>query len=152
MLVTVSRTVDLRADVVLVDELFLDLDAGGLLELAVLSLHVDVRVGYEAAPLQVVDLAALGERLRKRKSPYAWIMLALQSIASGKPLRAELEGLLAEPDDDPADLAALDRAWEDEPVIFGPGALSGGVAPGGGCPAVRGTLARMDPPADPKLQ
>jgi nitrate reductase delta subunit len=32
--------------------------------------------------------------------------------------------MLKEPDADPADLAALDEAWEDEPVTFGPGATS----------------------------
>lgn len=99
-------------------------------------------------PLHVI--AALGERLRKRESPYAWVMLALEGIAKGKPSQAVLNELLAAPDDDPDDLEALDRAWEDEPVTFGPGAASGGVAPGGGCPAVRGTLARMDRSADPK--
>lgn len=98
-------------------------------------------------PLHVI--AALGERLRKRKSVYAWVMLALEGIATGKPSKAALDELLAAPDDDPADLEALDRAWEDEPVTFGPGA-AGAVAPSGGCPAVRDTLARMDRPADTK--
>jgi nitrate reductase delta subunit len=101
-------------------------------------------------PLHVI--AALGERLRKRKSGYAWTMLALQGIAKGKPVAADLKDLLSEPDEDPQDLEALDRAWEDQPVTFGPGALSGGVAPGGGCPTVRGTLARMDPRDNSKLQ
>lgn len=98
-------------------------------------------------PLHVI--AALGERLRKRQSPYAWVMLALEGIAKGKPSQAILDELLAAPDEDPEDLEALDRAWEDEPVTFGPGSAPG-VAPGGGCPAVRGTLARMDRPTDPK--
>jgi nitrate reductase delta subunit len=95
-------------------------------------------------PLNVI--AALGERLRKRKSAYAWVMLALEGIAKGKPEKAALDELLAEPEEDPEDLAALDRAWEDQPVTFGPGSVAGGLAPGGGCPAVRSTLARMDPP------
>ncbi|MGF1627883.1 MAG: nitrate reductase molybdenum cofactor assembly chaperone [Kiloniellaceae bacterium] len=94
-------------------------------------------------PLNVI--AALGERLRKRNSAYAWVMLTLEGIAKGKPVRAELDVLLAEPEDDPEDLVALDRNWEDQPVTFGPANAAGGVAPGGGCPAVRGTLARMDP-------
>ncbi len=104
-------------------------------------------------PLHVI--AALGERLRKRRSAYAWVMLALEAVAKGKPVRAELEELLAAPDEDPEDLEALDRAWEDQPVTFGPagpGGVAGGMAPGGGCPAVRDTLARMDPPADTKPQ
>ncbi len=88
-------------------------------------------------PLHVV--CALGERLRKRKSPYAWVFLALEAIARGKPSKEAIENLLAETDENPEDLAALDRAWEDQPVTFGPG-----TAPGGGCPAARDTLARMD--------
>jgi nitrate reductase delta subunit len=96
-------------------------------------------------PLSVI--AALGERLRKRKSAYAWVFLALEGIAKGKPVQAEVDSLLAGPDDDPTDLAALDRAWEDQPVTFGPGAPAGGMSPGGGCPAVRDTLTRMDSPA-----
>ncbi|WP_193368743.1 nitrate reductase molybdenum cofactor assembly chaperone [Pelagibius marinus] len=100
-------------------------------------------------PLDVV--AALAERLRKRKSDYAWVLLALEGISRGKPSQAVLDELLAAPDDDPEDLEALDRAWEDQPVTFGPGAPgAGGVSPGGGCPAVRDTLARMDRPADTK--
>ena len=104
-------------------------------------------------PLHVI--AALGERLRKRKSPYAWVFLALEDIAAGKPARAAIETLLAEPDEDPSDLEALDRAWEDQAVTFGPstaggGFAAGGVAPGGGCPVARGALARMDAPADQK--
>lgn len=104
-------------------------------------------------PLHVI--AALGERLRKRKSPYVWVFLALEGIAAGKPAKAAIESLLAEPDEDPNDLDALDRAWEDQAVTFGPSLASGGfspggVAPGGGCPAARGTLARMDAPADQK--
>jgi nitrate reductase delta subunit len=98
-------------------------------------------------PLDVI--AALAERLRKRKSIYAWVFLALEGIARGKPSKAVLDELLAEPDEDPEDLEALDRAWEDQPVTFGPGSASG-VSPGGGCPAVRDTLSRMDRPADPK--
>jgi len=98
-------------------------------------------------PLHVI--AALGQRLRKRKSAYAWVMLALEGIARGKVTQAELDCLLVEPDDDPEDLEALDRAWEDQPVTFGPGSAAG-IAPGGGCPAVRDTLARMDSPADTK--
>ena len=97
-------------------------------------------------PLHVI--AALGERLRKRKSAYAWVMLTLEGIAKGKPAKAALDDLLAEPEEDPDDLEALDRTWEDQPVMFGPG--STGTAPGGGCPAVRDTLARMDRPADTK--
>jgi len=69
-------------------------------------------------------LAALAERLRKRQSPYAAALRALVALAGVKPRQDELAGLLAEPDPEPTDLAALDAAWEDEPVTFGPGAAS----------------------------
>ena len=95
-------------------------------------------------PLHVI--AALAERLRKRKSPYNWVFLALEGIATGKPAKAAMDDLLAEPDEDPSDLEALDRAWEDQPVTFGPGSGSGAVSPGGGCPVARDSLARMDAP------
>jgi nitrate reductase delta subunit len=67
-------------------------------------------------------LAAIGERLRKRHSPYEAVFRALVALAAAKPKEEEIVGLLQEPDPDPADLAALDAAWEDEPVTFGPGA------------------------------
>ena len=91
-------------------------------------------------PLHV--LAALRERLQKRKSVYATVFAALEALARSKPDAETLAALLGEADDDPHDLEALDRAWEDAPVTFGPSA--GSVAPGGGCPAARASLARMD--------
>ena len=96
-------------------------------------------------PLHV--LTALRERLAKRKSPYAAALAALEAIAEAD-AGDGAETLAEDPDDDPEDLDALDRAWEDQPVTFGPGA-AGGVSPGGGCPAARETLARMDTPAKP---
>jgi nitrate reductase delta subunit len=66
--------------------------------------------------------AALAERLRKRQSPYEAAFRALVALASGKPKDDEVAALLKEPDADADDLAALDAAWEDEPVTFGPGA------------------------------
>ncbi len=101
--------------------------------------------GLLGQPLHV--LTALRQRLAKRKSPYAAAFAALEAIAEAD--TGEVVETLADlPDDDPQDLAALDRAWEDQPVTFGPGA-AGGVAPGGDCPAARETLARMDTPAKP---
>jgi len=67
-------------------------------------------------------IAALAERLRKRRSPYEAVLRALAALAAAQPKEEELAGLLAAPDPEPDDLAALDRAWEDEPVSFGPGA------------------------------
>jgi nitrate reductase molybdenum cofactor assembly chaperone NarJ/NarW len=69
-------------------------------------------------------LAALGERLRKRKSPYEAVFRALSTVAAAKPKPEDVAILMQEPDPDPLDLAALDAAWEDEPVTFGPGATS----------------------------
>ena len=96
-------------------------------------------------PLHV--LTALRERLAKRKSLYAAALAVLEAIAEAD-AGDDSEALADDPDDDPEDLEALDRAWEDQPVTFGPGA-AGGVSPGGGCPAARETLARMDAPAKP---
>ena len=67
-------------------------------------------------------LAALAERLRKRKSPYEAVFRALSALAAAKPRPEDVAILMQEPDPDPLDLKALDAAWEDEPVTFGPGA------------------------------
>ena len=66
--------------------------------------------------------AAIGERLRKRRSAYEAVFRALVAIAAAKPTEEEVSALLQLPDPDADDLAALDAAWEDEPVNFGPGA------------------------------
>ena len=58
-------------------------------------------------------LAALAERLGRRTSSYKAVFDALVAI---------VEEALKGPDPDPMDLAALDAAWEDEEVKFGPGA------------------------------
>ncbi len=68
--------------------------------------------------------AALRERLVKRASPYAAVFAGLLALAKAKPDKATLARLLAEPDPEPDDLAALDAAWEEEEVLFGPGAAS----------------------------
>lgn len=66
--------------------------------------------------------SALAERLRKRRSPYEAVFRALVALAAAKPKDEEVSALLELPDPDANDLVALDRAWEDEPVQFGPGA------------------------------
>jgi nitrate reductase delta subunit len=66
-------------------------------------------------------IAALKERLVKRSSPYASIMSALLAISKAKLDDAALATLRAEPDPEPDDLEALDAAWEEEEVTFGPG-------------------------------
>jgi nitrate reductase delta subunit len=74
-------------------------------------------------PLHIV--AALGERLRKRNSIYRWVFAAIGELARSRPDAGELRELMAEPDDDPDDLVALDAAWQDAPVTFGPDAGAG---------------------------
>ena len=64
-------------------------------------------------------LAALRERLKKRKSVYVNAFAVLEALASGKPDANLLRELLETPEDDPADLEALDRVWEEEAVTFG---------------------------------
>jgi nitrate reductase delta subunit len=67
----------------------------------------------------------LAERLRKRHSPYEAVFRALVALAATKPKGEDVATLLELPDPDANDLAALDAAWEDEPVTFGPGAGNG---------------------------
>lgn len=69
-------------------------------------------------------LTGLGERLVKRGSSYAAIFAALTDVAAADPASAAADALLAEPEVDPDDLAALDAAWEDAPVMFGPEAAN----------------------------
>ena len=68
----------------------------------------------------IAVIAALRERLSRRKSPYAFVLRALEAIANGEPAARTLDELRKAPDDDPNDFAALDAAWEDQPVTFGP--------------------------------
>ncbi len=86
-----------------------------------------------AEPLSVI--AALKERLTKRKTPYAAVLRVLEAMAGRAPAQSELDELRKAPDDDPNDLEALDAAWEDEPVTFGPDEE--------GCPKVDQMLERM---------
>ena len=70
--------------------------------------------------------AALAERLERRQSRYRAVFDALVAIAADAPARAAVDTLLDIPDVDPMDLKALDAAWEEEEVKFGPGAQSQG--------------------------
>lgn len=91
-------------------------------------------------PLHV--LTALRERLEKRASDYAPVLAALEALAEGTASPEQLAEARAVPDDDPSDLAALDRAWEEAAVSFGPeaGAEMGTQA---GCPKAEWMLQRM---------
>ena len=64
--------------------------------------------------------AALAERLRKRNSAYEAVFRALVALAKVKPKGEDVAMALQAPDIDPTDLVALDAAWEEEEVRFGP--------------------------------
>ncbi len=85
-------------------------------------------------------LDALTKRLERRESRYAAVFAALSNLAGGDADADAVAGMLAQPDDDPTDLAALDAVWEETEVTFGPD-------PNAGCPQVRDMLAVMDKPA-----
>src|SRR5690348_1798999 len=84
--------------------------------------------------------AALAERLRKRQSAYEAVFRALVALAAAQPKDEEVSVLLSLPDPDATDLAALDAAWEDEPVNFGPGAGAGNSCKDGLIARVRGAM------------
>ena len=65
-------------------------------------------------------LEALRERLKKRDSNYALVFDALVAIVDADRNPEAVNALLQEPDDNPDDLEALDRAWAEEQVTFGP--------------------------------
>jgi len=71
-------------------------------------------------------LAALAERLGRRQSSYKAVFDALVKIAVEAPRRDIVDEMLKAPDTDPMDFAALDAAWEEEEVRFGPGAQGQG--------------------------
>lgn len=74
-------------------------------------------------------LVALRERLQKRSSIYANALLALEAIADSDVDVAAVEELLKLPEDDPADLEALDAIWDEEAVSFGGGAGNAACGP-----------------------
>jgi nitrate reductase delta subunit len=88
-------------------------------------------------------LAALGERLRKRDSAYGAVLEALVALSQVAPSQDALDALRKAPFDDPTDLAALDRVWEEAEVRFGPGD-----AATDGCPKVNDILSRMTAPTE----
>ncbi|MBX3489928.1 nitrate reductase molybdenum cofactor assembly chaperone [Parvibaculum sp.] len=65
-------------------------------------------------------LEAISERLKKRQSPYRSAFGALLSISDKPADQAAVRSLLSLKDDDPNDFEALDKAWAEEPVTFGP--------------------------------
>ena len=87
---------------------------------------------------------ALVTRLVRRESGYGAAFAALSQLAGAQSDADAVAGMLAEPDDDPTDLEALDAVWEETEVTFGPD-------PNAGCPQVRDMLALMDKPAPTNL-
>lgn len=92
------------------------------------------------APLHVFE--AIRQRLKKRKAPYSSVFSALTSLARSEPRAEAVAELLKEPDPDANDLEALDRAWKDEPVTFGPG-VGRARTDAGDCPQAESLVARM---------
>ena len=74
-------------------------------------------------------IAALRERLAKRRSPYEAVMAALLALSRAKLDDAALATLRAEPDPEPDDLEALDAAWVEQEVTFGPGTQAASSCP-----------------------
>lgn len=86
--------------------------------------------------------AALAERLTRRESPYTAVFAALEQLSGTTADSVTVAELLEQPEDDPANLAALDEVWDESEVTFGPD-------PDAGCPQVRDMLASMSPPINP---
>ncbi len=87
-------------------------------------------------------LAAMGERLHKRQSPYRAVFGALTALAAVPADAAALASLMQEPDDDPGDFETLDRLWAETAVTFGPADV--------GCPKAEDLVSAMNnapPPA-----
>lgn len=87
-------------------------------------------------------LAVLAERLTRRETPYAAVLAALADLGQAANDTEVAAALLAENDDDPEDLAALDAVWEEAQVTFAPD-------PNAGCPISRDILAKMEAPQKP---
>jgi nitrate reductase delta subunit len=85
-------------------------------------------------------LDVLSTRLQRRESRYAAAFAALSGLAGTSADTEAVAGMLAQPEDDPTDLAALDAIWQETEVTFGPD-------PNAGCPQARDMLALMDAPA-----
>jgi nitrate reductase delta subunit len=96
--------------------------------------------------------AALAERLGRRESGYRAVFDALVKIAAEAPRRDIVDELLKAPDNDPMDLVALDAAWEEEEVRFGPGVQGQGACGHEGLIAKLRHARRAVDPAPSSLQ
>jgi nitrate reductase delta subunit len=81
-------------------------------------------------------LEALRERLIKRQSIYARVFDVLVALVDTDRDPVAVQALLQEPEDDPDDLEALDKAWAEEQVTFGPDKV--------GCPKADAMISRMN--------
>lgn len=101
---------------------------------------------FEEAQDTLADAAhifeALNARLVRRESPYGAVFAGILQLAGVKADQDAVAEMLAQPDDDPTDLEALDEVWEESEVLFGPD-------PNAGCPHAREMLAQMDLPVNP---
>ena len=83
-------------------------------------------------------LEAMGQRLHKRNSPYRAVFGALVALSDAAPDSQVVATMMTETEDDPDDLAALDKTWEETAVTFGP-------ATDDGCPKAEAMLQAMGP-------
>jgi len=89
-------------------------------------------------------IVALAERLRRRDSIYAPVFGAIVALTQADRGSDLVKALLAEAEDDPEDLDALDAVWDEAQVTFGPD-------PSAGCPVSRDILSKIDsPPVTPR--
>lgn len=65
-------------------------------------------------------LTALADRLQTRRSAYEAVFRALEALAGPASQEATAELVPEDANTDPDDFAALDKAWEEEAVRFGP--------------------------------
>ncbi|MBN8553038.1 MAG: nitrate reductase molybdenum cofactor assembly chaperone [Caulobacterales bacterium] len=91
-------------------------------------------------------LEALALRLHKRGSPYRAVFGALVALSDEAPDSDAVAALMEEAEENPDDLTALDQAWEETAVTFGP-------ATDEGCPKAEAMLKAMGtPPGGPPAQ
>lgn len=90
-------------------------------------------------PLHII--AAIRTRLLERKNTYAELFLALEDLAGASVPAEKVDVILKEkPDIDPNDQAALDAAWEEQEVRFGPDSDPNA----GECPKMKSILETMN--------
>lgn len=95
-------------------------------------------------------MVAIRERLQKRKSIYTNAFLALENMAGTSADAKAVAQILEEPADDPNDLKALDKIWEEEAVAFGAGQGNDACGPDRLRTQIRAH--NRPPPQDPRPQ